>query len=71
MQCIRQLVEKGRDFRFVRGIDLLPVDNHSGGFRLAKMGEHILDKPVLAGRRSLRKAFDRFRLPGVADEIRQ
>ena len=71
MQRVGELVDKRSDVLFVNRIDLLPVDHNAGSLRIAQDGKHTLDKPILPFSWPVRQVFNRLRLPGVADKIRQ
>ena len=42
VECRRDLLQKIRHFGLVNGIDLLPVDNHTAGFRLIEAAEQVV-----------------------------
>ena len=71
VQGVGELVDKASDVFLVGRIDLLPVDYNARCFRVAQNGKHTLDKELPSLRRPVRQIFNRFRLPGVANEVRQ
>ena len=71
VQRVSELVDESSDVLFVGRVDLLPIDHDAGSLRAAQNGKHTLNKPVLSFRWPMRQIFNRFRLPGVADEVRQ
>ena len=71
VQDVSELVDKCSDVFLVRRIDLLPVDHNARCFGVAQNSKHTLDKAVLSVRWPMRQILNRFRLPGVADEVRQ
>jgi hypothetical protein len=71
VQRVGKLVDESSDVFFVSGVDLLPVDYNARRFRLAQDGKHTPDEPVLSLCRPVREIFNRFRLPRVANKVRQ
>jgi len=50
---------------------LLPLHNYSGCFRFAQRVQNAVNKLLLPRGRTVRDVFDCFRLPAIADKIRQ
>ena len=71
MQCVGKLVDESSDVFLVGRIELLPIDHHSGGLRVAQNREHIADKSLLSILRPMRQVLNCFRLPRIADQISQ
>ena len=70
VQRVRELVDELGDVFLVSRVDLLPIDHYAGSLRAAQDGEHTFDKPILPFRGPVCEILNRFRLPGVAHEIR-
>ena len=71
MQRLGKLVDESSDVFLVGWVELLPIDHHPGGLRVAQNREHIADKSLLPILRTVRQVFNRFWLPRVADQIGQ
>ena len=71
MQGVGKLGDESGDIFFVGRIDLLPIDNHTGGLGIAQNSDDFADESLLSISWTVGEILDRFRLPVVADEIGQ
>ena len=71
MKGVGKLLNQNRKILFVSWIELLPINHHTGGFRIGQDGEDMTNEIFLPFRRTVCHVFHCFRLPGVADKIRQ
>ena len=64
-------VDEAGDILFVGGIDLFPIHHHACGPGISQNAQDVFNKVILPVGRTVRQILDRFRLPGVPDQIRQ
>ena len=71
MERIGELFEQLGKVFFVGRIELFPINDYTGSLGITQHHQHVGNEFLLPLGRTMCHIFDRFRLPGIADQIGQ